>query len=80
MASIGASSRLMRNLTPVQTPYLTLGEAAQFLRISKRTMLRYLAEGKIPFVRFGKKYLFKSEELGTGMKSTRISTVEEILA
>jgi excisionase family DNA binding protein len=69
----------MKTISPIQTPYLTLSEAAQFLRISKRTMLRYLAEGKIPFVRFGKKYLFKSDELG-GMKSTRISTVEEILA
>ena len=70
----------MKTISPVQTPYLTLSEAAAFLRISKRTMLRYLAEGKIPFVRFGKKYLFKSEELGTGMKSHRLSTVEEILA
>ena len=69
----------MKPISPVQTPYLTLGEAAQFLRISKRTMLRYLAEGKIPFVRFGKKYLFKSGELA-GMKSHRISTVEEILS
>jgi len=70
----------MKDLPPSQQQYLTLSEAAAFLRISKRTMLRYLAEGKIPFVRLGKKYLFKSEELGAGMKSHRISTVEEILA
>jgi excisionase family DNA binding protein len=69
----------MKTISPIQTPYLTLSEAAAFLRISKRTMLRYIAEGKVSFCRLGKKYLFKSDELG-GMKSHRLSTVEEILA
>lgn len=70
----------MQNLTSFQQQYLTLSEAAAFLRISKRTMLRYIAEGKLPFVRLGKKYLFKLEELSAGLKSHRFSTVEEILA
>ena len=65
---------------PLPPAYMTLAEAALFMRCSKRTLLRYIADGKISFLRLGKRYLFKSADLTTGLKSHRVSTVEEILA
>lgn len=43
--------------------YMTLREAAKFLRISRETIYRMIYRKEIPFYRVGKKYLFKKEEL-----------------
>lgn len=43
--------------------FLTLIEAAKFLRISRETIYRMLNRGDLPHYRIGKKYLFKKEEL-----------------
>jgi excisionase family DNA binding protein len=45
------------------TTYKTLEEAAGVLRYSKRTLRRFLADGKIPHVRIGRKYLFREADL-----------------
>ncbi len=50
----------MSNLT---TTYKTLEEAALILRANKRTLRRYIADGKIPHVRIGRKYLFRETDL-----------------
>ena len=56
------------------TTYKTLDEAAGILRSNKRTLMRYIADGKIPFVRIGRKYLFRDSDLlnlPTTQKGTR---------
>ncbi len=43
--------------------YMTLSETAQFLRCSERSLKRYIKDGRLPFTRFGRRYLFRAEEL-----------------
>jgi len=57
----------------------TLEEAASILRANKRTLRRYIKQGKIPFVRFGRRYLFRDTDL-LNLPATRRATTEEILA
>jgi excisionase family DNA binding protein len=45
------------------TQYLTLEEAAAVLRSNPRTIRRYIRDGKISFVRIGRKYLFRESDL-----------------
>lgn len=45
------------------TQYLTLEEAAAVLRSNPRTIRRYIRDGKISFVRIGRKYLFRDSDL-----------------
>ena len=54
--------------------YLTLEEAAAVLRSNPRTIRRYIRDGKISFVRIGRKYLFRESDLmglPTNQKGTR---------
>jgi excisionase family DNA binding protein len=56
------------------TQYLTLEEAAAVLRSNPRTIRRYIRDGKISFVRIGRKYLFRESDLmglPTNQKGTR---------
>jgi excisionase family DNA binding protein len=67
----------MSNL--ITTTYKTLEEAALILRANKRTLRRYIADGKIPHVRIGRKYLFRETDL-MGLPTTRKASRESILA
>jgi len=58
--------------------YLTLAEAAVVLRCSRRTMFRYIRDGKVSFLRIGKRYLFSPEDMR--MPSRRLARWEDILA
>jgi excisionase family DNA binding protein len=51
--------------------FLTFIEAAQFLRLSKPTVERFVAEGKIPSYKVGKRRLFDRDELIEWVKSHR---------
>ena len=55
------------------THYRTLEEAAGILRSNPRTIRRYIRDGKIPFVRIGRKYLFRETDL-MGLPSTQKGT------
>jgi excisionase family DNA binding protein len=61
------------------TTYKTLDEAAGILRSNKRTLRRYITDGKIPFVRIGRKYLFRETDL-MGLPTHHRSSREQILA
>lgn len=43
--------------------YLTIKEASDFLRISYRTMQRYLSEGRIPYVKPAGRVLINEQDL-----------------
>ena len=51
--------------------FLTFIEAAELLRLSKPTVERFVAEGKIPSYKVGKRRLFDPEELIEWVKSHR---------
>jgi excisionase family DNA binding protein len=61
---------------------MTLKEAASFLRCSERSIKRYIKDGRVPFTRFGRRYLFRAEELVscTGANRPAKASFEEILA
>lgn len=56
----------------------TLEEAAGILRSNPRTIRRYIRDGKIPFVRIGRKYLFRETDL-MGLPTHHRSSREQIL-
>jgi excisionase family DNA binding protein len=60
------------------THYRTLEEAAGILRSNPRTIRRYIRDGKIPFVRIGRKYLFRETDL-MGLPTHHRSSREQIL-
>lgn len=65
---------------PQQTSiYRTLDEAAQILRANPRSLRRYIKDGKLPFVRLGRKYLFRESDL-LGLPTHRRADRERILA
>ena len=43
--------------------YRTLEETAKILRSNPRSLRRYIKDGKLPFVRLGRKYLFRESDL-----------------
>jgi excisionase family DNA binding protein len=61
------------------TTYKTLEEAAGILRSNKRTLRRYITDGKIPFVRIGRKYLFRETDL-MGLPTHHRASREQIIA
>ncbi len=48
---------------PVEDSLLTPGEAAEILRVSRRTLHRWKNKGKIPHVRIGEQIRYKRSEL-----------------
>lgn len=62
--------------------YMTLKEAALFLRCSERSLKRYIKDSRVPFTRFGRRYLFRAEELVSCKSCHRPAkaSLEEILA
>ena len=57
--------------------YLTLVEVAGLLRCSKRSVQRYIEDGKLPYLRLGKRYLFRLDEICA--MTRRLASVEDIL-
>lgn len=51
------------NAAPEEKEVLNLSEAAKFLGTSKQTLIRGVAEGKVPCKRLGKRYLFLVDAL-----------------
>ncbi|MBN2157907.1 MAG: helix-turn-helix domain-containing protein [Spirochaetes bacterium] len=50
---------------------ITVEEAARMLRISPRTVSRYRAEGRIPFIRFSpRKMLFRRNDILSFIRSS----------
>jgi excisionase family DNA binding protein len=59
--------------------YRTLLEAADILRSNPRTIRRHIKDGKIPFVRIGRKYLFRDSDL-IGLPTHHRASREQIIA
>ena len=57
----------------VETEFLTLKEAASFLKISVATLNRVMREGKIPSYKIGGRRLFDKAELVEWVKKHRSS-------
>lgn len=60
-----------------QRDTMDIGEAAEFLRLSKGTIYKYTADRAIPHARFGNRIVFSRAELDRWVQSKRVETVEE---
>jgi excisionase family DNA binding protein len=61
------------------TAYLTLEETASIFRANPRTVRRWIKQGKIPFLKLGRRYLFRESEL-FALRTTAKKTREAIIA
>lgn len=57
---------------------LTIDEAADYLKLNKRTLYRYISTNKIPFYKTGKRVYFKREHLNEYMTRHYCSSRDDI--
>ena len=57
--------------------WLTLTEAAEYLRMGKSTLYKLLREGKLPGYKAGKVWRFSTSELDEWIKAGRRDSVSE---
>jgi len=65
-------------LMQTQLHYYTLAEAAQALRSDKRTLRRWIKEGILPFIKPGRKFLFRVTDI-QNLPTSKPLTREEVL-
>lgn len=58
----------MPELTPTQASYITISEAADLLRVSQRTVYRWVKEGEIPCFRLGNVTRIAQQDLSAFIK------------
>ena len=56
----GKKGDIMSNITP---EIMTIGETAQYLRISLSSLYKYAQEGKIPCQKIGRHWRFRRESI-----------------
>lgn len=61
-----------------QILYYTLAEAAQALRCDKRTIRRWIKDGLLPYIKPGRKFLFRVTDI-QNLPTSRPLTREEVL-
>lgn len=67
----------MENNLPV-SDYMRRWEAAQYLRISPRTMARWIDRGVIPYARVGRMTLFRKSALDRAMDKLTVRSFGDI--
>jgi len=59
--------------------YLTIDEAADYLKVKKNTLYKYTSQRKIPYYKpEGKQVKFKKTELDKWMNQFRVSSQDEL--
>jgi excisionase family DNA binding protein len=54
------------------TNWLTLGEAAKYLKVGKSTLYDLARKGNVPAYKIGREWRFDTEELDTWLKSGKM--------
>ena len=72
-------SDLIELLGPSFKKYLTVREAAEYLRISERNLRNLIKNNKIPFYRLEGKILFKISELDKFIEKNKVESISEII-
>lgn len=55
------------------TTWLNLAEISKYLKVSKETIRRLIAEEKIPYHRLGRIYLFDTKEVDAALKNCEMT-------
>lgn len=61
----------------MDTNWLTVEEAAQYLKLGRSTVYRLAQEGKLPAHKFGRQWRFDAAELDEWMKSGKFASLED---
>ena len=62
------------------TSWLTLDEAAQYLKTGKTTLYEMARKGTIPAHKIGREWRFDAEELDTWMRSGKAVSEQKVLS
>lgn len=60
----------------METKWLTLIEAAEYLKMGKSTMYKLAQEGKLPTHKVGRQWRFDARELDKWLKSGKLAYLE----
>lgn len=52
----------------------TIDEVAEYLRVTRRTIYRYIKQGKLPAYRVGDSWRFSDEDISEYLKNNKKST------
>jgi excisionase family DNA binding protein len=63
----------------INKKYLTLSEAAQYIRVSDRTLRNMMKSNKIPFYKPEGKILFKISELDKYIENNKVESLSELI-
>lgn len=61
----------------MNTNWLTVLEAAKYLKLGRSTVYRLANEGKLPAHKFGRQWRFDAAELDEWMKSGKFASLDE---
>ncbi len=61
----------------MDTNWLTVEDAAQYLKLGRSTVYRLAQEGKLPAHKFGRQWRFDAAELDEWMKSGKFASLED---
>jgi len=56
---------------------LTLGELAEYLKISKHTLYKMVEKGKLPALKIANQWRFKKEDINKWVEKQRKTNLEE---
>ena len=61
----------------METKWLTVIEAAEYLKMGRSTIYKLAQEGKLPAHKVGRQWRFDAKELDTWIKSGNLASPEE---
>ena len=61
------------------SPYLTVAEASEYLKIHPRSLRRCLKNRILPYHKFQGKILLRKEDIERHMDKARVSTIDETI-
>ena len=71
------SETLFWEAKSMDTNWLTVQEAAKYLKLGRSTVYRLVHEGKLPAHKFGRQWRFDAAELDEWMKSGKFASLED---
>ena len=66
-----------REINGMETKWLTVIEAAQYLKMGRSTVYKLAQEGKLPAHKVGRQWRFDAKELDTWIKSGNLASPVE---
>ena len=61
----------------MQTKWLTVAEAAEYLKMGRSTVYKLLKDGKLPAHKAGREWRFDADELDEWLKSGKLAWTED---